>query len=170
MKTARILSNGLAGAAAAITIRKTIKNKHVSVGDKNALVKQSFSKLINNFRGNVPLIGKSFSYTLSEDMLNLSFYYNLSRLRKHKHVFVKAAFAGLTAGVGVLLLPMILDYKHGFEKNSIKGKVIIMGLNVVGAMLAASLLHFVSTNNDCRSKNEIRSTYSASQVIGFDEE
>jgi len=170
MKTARILSSGLAGAAAAMAMRKTMKNKYVSATDKNVLVKRSFSKLVSNFRENVPLINKSFTYTLSEDMLNLSFYYSLSGLRKHKQVFVKAAFAGLAAGAGVLLLPMILDYKYGFEKNSTKGKIVIMGLNVVGAMLTASLLHFVSTDSDCRSKNEIRSTYSASQVIGFDEE
>jgi len=170
MKTARILSSGLAGAVAAVAIHKTIKNKNANIADNKVFPKRKFFMNFKNFHGNVPLIRKSFSYTLSEDMLNLSFYYSLSGLRKHKHVFVKAVFAGLAAGAGVLLLPIIFDYKHGFEKNSIKGKVVIMGLNVVGAMLTASLLHFVNADGDCRSKNEIRSTYSASQVIGFDEE
>jgi hypothetical protein len=169
MKTARILSSALAGAAAAIAIRKTITNKYVSVADKEVLVRRSLSNLISTVRQNVPLIGKPFFYILSEDTLNLSLYNNPSGLRKHR-VFKKVAFAGFAVIAGLLLLPMILDYKNEFDKNSIKDKIVIMGFNIIGAMLTASLLYFVGASSECKSRQEIRSTYLASQVIGFDEE
>jgi hypothetical protein len=168
MKTATVLTSGLAGVAAAIAIRETIKNNYYN-GPRIDVFKRAFSRLADRSCGIIPSSKKQFSYTLVEDLLNLTLYYSLSGLHKHKHVFVKGAVAGFVAGVGVVLLPKMLGYTEEYDKKEIGANAITIGLNIIGGILAASIIHFMDAKRENEIKNEKRSTYPANQVLGFDE-
>jgi hypothetical protein len=168
MKTATVLTSGLAGVVAAIAIRETIRNNYYNV-PRMDVFKRVFSRLADRSCGIIPSNKKQFSYTLVEDLLNLTLYYSLSGLHKHKHVFVKGAVAGLAAGVGVVLLPKMVGNSEEYDKKEIGANAITIGLNIVGGILAASIIHFVNAKSEAVSKNEKRRAYPANQVLGFDE-
>jgi hypothetical protein len=168
MKTATVLTSGLAGVAAAIAIRETIRNNYYN-GPRLDVFKRALSKLADRSCGIIPSSKKQFSYTLVEDLLNLTLYYSLSGLQKHKHVFVKGAVAGFAAGVGVVVLPKLLGYNEEYDKKEMSTNAITIGLNTVGGILAASIIHFVNAKSEVVSKSGKRSAYPANQVLGFDE-
>ncbi|KLT63956.1 hypothetical protein [Pedobacter sp. BMA] len=146
MKKLHQIFAGLAGAVALNLLHEGLKKTGRDMPRIDLLGEEALNDILGTVGGHIKNEKQLYLATLAGDILSNTFYYSLIGAGGKKHIWLKAIFSGLSAGVGATELAKPLGLDETTVARSNKTKVLTIAYYLSGALVTAAVLKAFQKN------------------------
>lgn len=133
---------GFAGAIVLTLLNQSLKNMHKNMPHIDLVGKEVVSKTAEYFGIDIENNESVANTALLSDIISNTAYYSLINGEKNE-LWLKAASAGLLAGLGTVNLPDKMGLNEEPVAKSITTKALVVGYHLVGAFTTAAVIRLM---------------------------
>lgn len=140
MKLIKALIGGFVGAVALNILHETVKRYYDKAPRIDLLGEEAMEKSMEAIGIDPPQGKDLYLATLAGDVISNGFYYSAIGLGSTRHIYAKAAVAGLAAGIGALKLPEPMGLDDLPVTYSDTTKALTVTWYLIGGLVTAAVI------------------------------
>jgi hypothetical protein len=140
MKLIKALIGGFAGAIALNLLHETVRQFDPKAPRVDLVGAEALTKSLSALNVDPPKGDKLYAATLAGDVLSNGMYYSAIGIGNPKHIWLRAAITGLSAGIGALTLPGPMGLEDAPVTRTDQTKLLTVSWYLFGALVTAAVL------------------------------
>ncbi|MDN3722773.1 hypothetical protein QRD02_00135 [Aequorivita sp. SDUM287046] len=147
----RKLKNLLAALGGALTLNilhETLKNKAAYMPRVDLLGEEAIQKTLHQFDTTIEDKPTLYKATLAADIVGNTLYYSMIGMGGREHLWKRAIFYGLSAGVGAVVLPKPLGLNPKPVTKNTKTQVLTIAYYLTGGLATGLILNAITEDEE----------------------